>query len=326
MMITPTLPAELKAALDGKLQGFSRTDAAQRSQKISTTYRAGGGSGSIRSEADALAYALARMPATYAAVAASLNALTEIAPDFAPETLLDVGAGPGTASWAAAQAFPSLQDFTLLDTNATLSRLALELARNRSRLAECRCLPGDAGGNLLEVSPVDLVIASYVIGELGETEQRALTEAMWAKARHALLVIEPGTPAGYARILALRQQLIAAGAHVAAPCPHEKPCPLTPPDWCHFSQRLPRSQAHRQIKGAEVPFEDERFIYVALTREPPATRSARVLAPPDVGKAGVTAKLCAEDGIEFAKVPRRDKAAYASARRWRWGDAVVAES
>lgn len=325
-MISPTLPAELKAALDGKLQGFSRTEAAQRSQKISTAYRAGGGSSTIKSDADALAYALARMPATYAAVAASLNALTEIAPNLAPETLLDVGAGPGTASWAAAEAFPSLQDFTLLDANATLSRLALDLARDSSRLAECRYLPGDAGGNLAETSQADLVIASYVVGELGEADQRKLTEAMWAKARQALLVIEPGTPAGTARILALRQQLIAAGAFVAAPCPHEKPCPLTAPDWCHFNQRLPRSQAHRQIKGAEVPFEDERFIYVALTRTPPESRASRVLAPPDVGKAGITAKLCTEKGVVIAKVPRRVKAAYASARRWRWGDAVIAES
>ena len=325
-MISPILPPELKAALDGKLQGFSRTDAARRSSQISTTYRAGGGSGTIKSEADALAYALARMPATYAAVAASLNALTEIAPDFAPETLLDVGAGPGTASWAAAEAFSSLQDFTLLDANSTLSRLALDLAQNSTRLADCRYLPGDAGANLAEVSQADLVVASYVIGELGERDQRALTEMMWAKARHALVVIEPGTPAGYARILALRQQLITAGAFVAAPCPHEKPCPLTAPDWCHFSQRLPRSQAHRQIKGAEVPFEDERFIYVALTRTPPATRAARVLAPPDIGKAEISAKLCTEDGLAITKVPRRDKAAYASARRWRWGDAVMAES
>ncbi|QQO13424.1 SAM-dependent methyltransferase [Bradyrhizobium diazoefficiens] len=326
MMIAPTLPAELKAALDARLQGFSRTDAAQRSQRISTTYRAGGGSGTIKSEADALAYALARMPATYAAVAASLNALTEIAPNLAPETLLDVGAGPGTASWAAAEAFPSLQDFTLLDANSTLSRLALDLARDSTRLSDCRYLPGDAGVNLAEVLQADLVIANYIIGELGEADQRKLTEAMWAKARHALVVIEPGTPAGYARILALRQQLIAQGAFVGAPCPHERPCPLTAPDWCHFSQRLPRSQAHRQIKGAEVPFEDERFIYVALTRAPPATRASRVLAPPDVGKAEIAAKLCTEAGVEFAKVPRRDKAAYASARRWRWGDAVIAES
>jgi ribosomal protein RSM22 (predicted rRNA methylase) len=259
------------------------------------------------------------MPATYAAVAASLSALTEIAPDLTPETLLDVGAGPGTASWAAAEAFSSLQDFTLLDANATLSRLALELARDSSRLSDCRYLPGDAATNLAEVSQADLVVASYVIGELGESDQRKLAETMWTKARHALVVIEPGTPAGTARILALRQQLVAAGAYVVAPCPHEKPCPLIAPDWCHFNQRLPRSQAHRQIKGAEVPFEDERFIYVALTRAPPTARAARVLAPPDVGKAEITAKLCTADGVTITKVPRRDKAAYADARRWRWG-------
>src|SRR4051794_7637870 len=242
-MISPALPAELKAALDGKLQGFSRADAAQRSQKISTTYRAGGGSGTIKSDADALAYALARMPATYAAVAASLNALTEIAPNLAPDTLLDVGAGPGTASWAAAEAFPSLQSFTLLDANGTLSRLALELARDSTRLGDCRYLPGDAGANLAEVSPADLVVASYVIGELNEGDQRKLAETMWAKARHALVVIEPGTPAGYARILALRQQLIAAGAQVAAPRPPEKTGSLMGPGWGPFSPRFPRPPA-----------------------------------------------------------------------------------
>ncbi len=326
MMISPTLPAELRAALDHKLQGFSRTDAARRSERISNTYRSGGGSATIKSDADALAYALARMPATYAAVAASLNALIEIAPDLAPQTLLDVGAGPGTASWAAAEAFPSLASFTLLDANDSLRRLGLELVRDSARLEDFRYLPGEARANVAEAETADLVIASYLIGELGESDQRALAEAMWAKARRALVAIEPGTPAGYARILALRQQLIASGAHVAAPCPHARMCPLTAPDWCHFSQRLPRSQAHRQIKGADVPFEDERFIYVALTREPVATRHARVLAPPDAGKAGIAAKLCTETGLAVTTVPRRDKTAYATARRWRWGDAVMAES
>ena len=96
---------------------------------------------------------------------------------------------------------------------------------------------------------------------------------MWAKTRDTLLIVEPGTPAGYRRIIALREQLIASGAHVAAPCPHDGKCPLTAPDWCHFTQRLPRSRAHRQIKGAELPFEDEKFIYVALTRAPLARAS-----------------------------------------------------
>src|SRR5256714_15311953 len=103
-MTSPDLPAELKSALDAKLRGFSRNEAAARAARISKTYRDGGGSGAIKSETDALAYALARMPATYAAVIASLNELCEVRPDFEPSSLLDVGAGPGTATWAPLEA------------------------------------------------------------------------------------------------------------------------------------------------------------------------------------------------------------------------------
>src|ERR1700709_738809 len=127
-MTAPDLPAELKPALDAKRQGLSRNDAASRAAGISQTYRGGGGSVTIRTEADALAYALARMPATYAAVTASLNALREIRPDFAPTNLPDVGAGPGTATWAPAETLPSLRSFTLLDANSALRDLALDLA------------------------------------------------------------------------------------------------------------------------------------------------------------------------------------------------------
>src|SRR5258706_9463965 len=98
-MTAPDLPTELKAALDARLQGLSRNDAAERAPLISQTYRDGGGSGAIRAAADALAYALARIPAAYAAVSTSLNALREIRPDFAPASLLDVGAEPGTTTW-----------------------------------------------------------------------------------------------------------------------------------------------------------------------------------------------------------------------------------
>jgi len=297
-----------------------------RASLISKTYREGGNSGAIMSETDALAYALARMPATYAAVAASLNALQEIRPDFAPQSVLDVGAGPGTASWAAAEAFPALASSTLLDANPALRALALELAQGHSRLDVASYELGQARALLDKASAAGLVIASYLIAELDETERRDLVDAMWAKTRDTLVVVEPGTPAGYARIIAARAQLIAAGAHVAAPCPHDNECPLTPPDWCHFAQRLPRSRAHIQMKGAEVPFEDEKFSYVALTRTPLAQRPSRVLAPPLIGKAETTAKLCTPDGVALAKIPRRDKAAYARARRWGWGDAVMEKS
>lgn len=325
-MTSPDLPAELKAALDGKLRGFSRTDAAGRSASISKTYRDGGGSGGIRSEADALAYALARMPATYAAVVASLNALIGIRPDLAPTSLLDVGAGPGTAAWATAQAFSSLTNFSLFDANDALRSLALDLFADSFRLRDVSYERGEARAALAKAEAADLVVASYMIGEIGDGERRPLVDLMWDKTRDTMLVVEPGTPAGYARIVALREQLIAKGAHVVAPCPHDGQCPLAEPDWCHFSQRLQRSRAHKQVKGAELPFEDERFSYVALTRAAIGPRPSRVLAQPVVSKVEITAKLCTPEGVTLTKVPRRAKADYAAARRWRWGDAVIEPS
>jgi ribosomal protein RSM22 (predicted rRNA methylase) len=321
-MTAPDLPAELKAALETRLHGLSRNDAAERSATISQTYRGGGGSAAIRTETDALAYALARMPATYAAVTASLNALQEERPDFAPRSLLDVGAGPGTATWAAAEVFASLGAFTLLDANTALRTLALELAHDSHRLSAVRYEQGDAGTKLAGAPEADLVVASYMINELADAPRAALADLMWARTHDTLLVVEPGTPAGTQRILELRRRLIGQGAHVIAPCPHDAECPLAAPDWCHFTQRLPRSRVHKQLKAAELPYEDEKFIYVALSRSPITRRPARVLAQPELSKIAITAKLCTSHGIERVIAPRRDKTAYARFRKLNWGDAV----
>jgi ribosomal protein RSM22 (predicted rRNA methylase) len=323
-MISPDLPAALKAALEARLHGQSRQDAAARAARISAGYRSGGNSGTISTEADAITYATVRMPATYAAVAASLNALMQASPDFAPTSLLDVGAGPGTASFAAAEAFPSLTSFNAIDANPALRALALALADHATRIRDVVYALGPARTLRDHAGSADLVIASYMIGELTDAERPGIIDALWARTGGTLLIVEPGTPAGYQRIIAARDRLIAAGAYVAAPCPHAALCPLIAPDWCHFAQRLARSRAHRQIKGADVPFEDEKFSYVALTREPAAQRpAARVLAPALTTKVAVTAKLCSADGrARTVSIPRRDKPAFAAARRWTWGDGV----
>ncbi len=317
------LPAGLRTALDRLAEGVSRGDAAARAADISRRYRAGGNSAGITRASDALAYALARMPATYAAAAACLDALGERMPGFAPESLLDVGAGPGTASWAAAQTFDTLRSLTMIDANPALRELARHLADSDPGFPDLRIRAGQAVAEVAAAEPADLVVASYVLGELDARDQVDLADAMWRKTSAVLLVIEPGTPAGSRRILALRDRLLAAGAHVIAPCPADLPCPLREPDWCHFSVRLARSRDHKLLKGAEAPFEDEKFSYVALQRMPLPAGDARVLAPPRVGKVEIAAKLCTPGGLVFETIVRRNKPGYAAARRWRWGDAVA---
>ena len=90
------LPAELQDAIRRVAEGRDRGALRESSARISEHYRARGTSREvIGGGGDAIAYALSRMPATYAAVAAVLAELRDRAPEFAPATLLDAGAGPG---------------------------------------------------------------------------------------------------------------------------------------------------------------------------------------------------------------------------------------
>ncbi|MFG3756734.1 small ribosomal subunit Rsm22 family protein, partial [Klebsiella pneumoniae] len=78
---------------------------------------------------------------------------------------------PGTATFAAAEAFSSLGDFSLIDANPSLRKLALALAQDLPVFGGLRYRAGDAGKMLTDAEKADLVIASYVIGELTEREQ-----------------------------------------------------------------------------------------------------------------------------------------------------------
>jgi ribosomal protein RSM22 (predicted rRNA methylase) len=316
-------PPVLTAALDAMLEGVSRKDLAARAEKMSAAYRSGETSGGIVTGADALAYAVARMPATYAACAAVFARLSGALPGFAPASMLDIGAGPGTAAWAARGAWPELTAITLLDRNPALRALAQKLADAQGQ--DAQIVAGDLGTGLPQG---DLVVASYVLAEQPESRAAAIAADLWHMTEQVLVLIEPGTPAGFARIRAARAALIEAGAHVAAPCTHDNVCPMTGDDWCHFSQRLPRSREHMALKGATVPFEDERYSYVAVTREPVARRAegvsqssaARILAPPLETKPGLTFKLCDETGLRSAFVAARDKEEYRRVKKRGWGD------
>ncbi|MFA6154292.1 small ribosomal subunit Rsm22 family protein [Mesorhizobium sp.] len=317
------LPAPLRQGVERLLEDIPLASLKQAAKTLSDRYRAELRDGRLHMAQDEAvqAYLATRLPATYAAIRASLDALNEARPDFMPKTLLDIGAGPGTVLWATTDLWPDLEQAVLLEASAAVRKVGQTLTAD-TIAAQITWLAGDATTDLAELKPADLVTCAYVLDEIVPASLPKLVAQLWQLTADTLLVVEPGTPAGWQRILAARGQLIEAGAHVLAPCPHQAPCPLAPPDWCHFSRRVARSRLHRLAKDADVPWEDEKFIFVAASRQPAPLRSARVIAPPRSGSGKVLLKLCQENGIAEEKLfTKRDGELFKTARRLDWGDA-----
>ena len=320
------LPAHVRAALDARLEGVSRSDLALRAASISERYRAGGKSKAvIRDPLDALAYAVVRMPATYAAVAEALMRTATHLPGMTPTSLLDLGAGPGTGAFAALETWTSISTVIEVESNPAFRTLAAELRPHTGTgpvTVDTRS--ADVVQFAFAARAADLVIASYLLVEVTESQADQLVLRAFESCSDALVLVEPGTSLGFARLRAARTQLIEAVARIVAPCPGEMPCPMSGTDWCHFSVRLARSRDHRLVKGADVPFEDERFCYLVVSRSHDVQRpTARVLAEPIVDRADVALKLCTPDGLAMPRILRRDKAGYKEARKVAWGDAYL---
>ncbi len=317
-MVMP--PALQSAVADWLLRqgGGNRRDA---SAALSGTYRAGGGSQHV----DLAAYLTVRLPATHAAISRVLAELAARRPDFAPATMLDAGAGPGTASWAAVEHWPEIGGFTFLDTSPAFLSLAGELARSGPpALAAAERRNGNFAAMPAGLA-ADLVVAAYALAELHIADVPQVSDSLWRASRRALVLVEPGTPQGFARIRQARDHLLRAGAVPVAPCPHTMACPLASDDWCHFAVRLARSRAHMHAKAARVPFEDEKFSYLIASRDGAPTGGARVLRPPARAKPWVDLRLCAEGNAENRRIARRDGPAYKQAKDMSWGDFLPPE-
>ena len=323
-MTSPNLPPAVIEHLARRLTTSGRAPLRMAQAAMSAIYRDGGHSREAVPDATtALAYAVARMPATYAACVRAFDLTALRVPEFAPASILDLGAGPGTATLAAAEVWPSLETALLVEPNAALAAVAASVlpVTTAVRWRIDPCVLADLTDGSLDAA--DLVTLSYVFAEQPHHHIAAHVARVAPLVHKLIVVVEPGTPAGYARILVARDALSVAGFRVIAPCPHARTCPLPVSDWCHFSVRLQRSQAHMHLKDAAVPFEDERFSFVAAMREPAvAPAAARLIRPVSIEKGFADLSLCTTGGLETRRIRRREGTAYKAAKSLTWGDEV----
>lgn len=262
----------------------------------------------MKTLAEKESYLLTRFPATYAVAEQVFLKIP-----FAYDSVLDVGSGPGTASIAALEQQSSAkiscieQDKTLLDWAKAL-------------MPEASCMLGDF--TAVPFSPHDVVVFSYSIGEI--KDPLPIIEKGYDAARKALIIIEPGTPHAYQNLMAIRSFLIQKGAHIAAPCPHLKPCPLLGSDWCHFSARVQRTRLHKLLKGADLGYEDEKYCYLIVTKTP-FEGGSRIIRPVEKHSGHLKMTLCTKEGIQ-EKTFTRSMEGYSKIKKLDWGDSLLQES
>jgi ribosomal protein RSM22 (predicted rRNA methylase) len=320
------LPDDLQIALEQVLQTTPARNLTRTADELSRRYRTGHGQDRrtfLHTQEDITAYAAYRLPATFAAIYAALTEIHLRRPDWQPRTLLDVGAGPGTAMWAAAQLRPTLEQATLLERNQHMLRLGQQLARHAhsQTVKQAKWRSIDLTGQWEETQH-DLVICAYVLGELPQARLTAISEHLWACTGDTLLFVEPGTPSGFELIRTVRTALLARGATILAPCPHNNACPIQANDWCHFAQRINRSRLHRSTKGATLAYEDEKFSYVAFSRTPGSPIAGRVIRHPQKRGGHIHLELCTPAGLKTTTISRSAGPAYHKAQDLYWGAAV----
>lgn len=315
------LPTELRERVRELTAQVPESDLRRASAGLTETYRGDSTPKAMATGADRLAYLAVRFPGTYAAVRSVLAETAARVECFSPRTFLDLGAGPGTAIWAASEVFPSLSEAEAVERDQGLINLGKQLATAAAGdpIRNAKWNSSDLRTwNTTE--KFDLVIASYAMGELGRVERTNVIRRAWESCAGALVLVEPGTRKGFEIIADARDQLLALGAKLAAPCPHGLECPMRAAgDWCHFSARVERTAEHRRLKQAELGYEDEKFSYVVVSRLPVNAAQNRVVRHPLRYSGHAKLHLCAAEGLKERTVTRSEKDLYRKVKRTDWG-------
>lgn len=313
------LPEELKNKLEEVSSKYKESELKKAYSGISERYTTEERTGStlLEKEIDVIAYANARMPATYSAVYSAFEKAYKYIDENKIKTLIDVGAGTGAATWAISS-FIDFEKITCIEREASMIDLAKALMKDTS-LAIANWEKQDITDAKLQ-EKADIIVASYMLNEIREDKKIEIIEKLWNNTNEILFIIEPGTPENYKNIMKYKDYLVQNGGCIVAPCAHQNKCELPENDWCHFICRVERTKIHKNIKDADSPFEDEKFIYLVASKRKIEGAKNRILRHPRIEKGYVEVKLCTEEGIKEEKITKSQKERYKAARKAIAGD------
>jgi ribosomal protein RSM22 (predicted rRNA methylase) len=288
----------------------------------------------IKSYEDALGYLALRAPSTYSQIYGALNSIKELNGSWSPQSILDIGSGPGTALWAAKEIFPSIQNAVAIEKEDHFISLGQSILSPVSEIS-VGWKRNDFSSSLPRLdSKFDLVIVANVLNEMDANTMNRTIAYAFAQSKGVVLIVEPGTPQGYETIKEAAHKIKSSEYKLIAPYIKNV---FIDSDEVNFVQRIKRTDSQKRIKqhqrknsGTEkekmLPasdWEETKYYYLAYSNhDSEIMAEGRLLETPVIYKPYIQLKILQEDGITIQRILKTNKENFKSAKKLRWGDII----
>lgn len=319
------IPQELILAIENYISKVSFDQIKKAAKELSNRYRGKSNKQDefIQNETELLAYLCLRMPSTYAAIYYVLKRLYVEYEIDDVRSIIDFGSGTGAGFWASHRLFDDLSSYTFVEVNDSICKAALHLIESLEHHVGLDVI-NKSYTEEMSLKQHDLSLFSYTLSENTVEDQKAALDLALGATNRFLVIIEPGTKAGYDQLMIMRDYLLSKGLHLLAPCPHNKKCPKAPSDWCHFYQRLPRASFQKNIKDGSLGYEDEKFSYLIFSKNHSRSSGNRIIEFPNASSTKVDFTICSQSGkLEKQAIEKRNKQLFKKAKKLDWGDLLV---
>jgi ribosomal protein RSM22 (predicted rRNA methylase) len=200
-------------------------------------------------------------------------------PNASTVRVLDVGAGPGPAGFAAA-AWLHARGRGVALTALDVSSDALSVLTRIWPKSWGSCTTRTwTAGTALPAGPFDLIVASHSVNELfvndaARLDRRvglveSLSETLATGGR--IVIVEPALKRTGRELLEMRDRLVSKGFSILAPCLRQATCPALerPRDWCHADRPWEApAVVDLAAKAAGLARESLKYSYLVIGKEP----------------------------------------------------------
>ena len=312
------IPDELEAKIENEINNIKLTDLRDTAKTLSDRYMNAkrNGQSLLNKNLEVLAYSIIRMPATFCAIN---KALEETLKRYNPtiKTVLDIGSGTGAGEWAVLSNI-DVEEIVCIEREKEMENMAKKLLQGHNNIKW-------RNQDIVQINitdKADLVIASYMINELTEASKEKVINDILQAFKKLVIFIEPGTPEGFNNIRKIQRLALEGNLNIIAPCTSQTECGLPTDDWCHSIVRVERNKIHKFVKDADVPYEDEKFSYIAISKEKIDNSGARILRHPNISSGFIKVKLCNNGNIEEKTITKKEKDLFKKIKKLKCGDLI----